>query len=359
MKLPGIADDLEPSAAQRAVIAASQRALRGLVRSPLARVVGAGPLRRPGSRLAPDVAAAVALDAIVEAKPADDPRKARLDFNLVIRQADELPSARVETRDLELAGSRGTGHVRLYRPAGAPAAAPILVYLHGGGWVIGSVPTHDALCRRLAATVGCVVASVRYRLAPESPFPAAVEDALAATVAVAEHAEDLGADPARLVVGGDSAGGNLAAVVAAKLRGEPQEPCLQVLIYPGVDATQSFPPIRTYATGYILEKTRIDWFLDMYAGDTDRTHPDMSPYFRDDVSGLCPALVYTAGHDPLRDEGEAYAEKLRAAGVDVTYRCFDDQVHGFANMSVIPSAHGALMRVVADLEARLSSLAEG
>jgi acetyl esterase len=233
---------------------------------------------------------------------------------------------------------------RLYAPHGAPAHGPLLVYFHGGGWVQGSIATHDGGCRLLAHLSGVRVLSVDYRLAPEHPYPAAADDAIAAYAWAAAHAGALGIDPQRIAVGGDSAGGNLAAVVALAARDDEAVPdvAFQLLIYPAVDLAAKAPSVTTFAEGFLLTERGMDWYVAKYVPDAARrAEPQASPLRADDLSGLPPAYVATCVPDPLRDEGEAYAARMREAGVPVTVQRHG-QVHGFFNMSAIPSARQAL-----------------
>ena len=238
---------------------------------------------------------------------------------------------------------------RLYRPFGASASdpLPVLVYFHGGGWTIGDLDTHDVVCRELAIHARCAVASIDYRLAPEHKFPAAVEDAVAATRWLAREAEALRLDPRRIAVGGDSAGGNLAAVVALVLRDEGgPDLAMQVLIYPATDMAADTASHMRFADGYVLTREAILWFRGNYLrGPEDESDWRASPLRAQDLSRLPPAYVVTGGFDPLLDEGRAYADRLRAAGVPVTYECFEGMVHGFVTMGgVIAAAHHALSR---------------
>lgn len=225
--------------------------------------------------------------------------------------------------------------LRIYRPKVEVAGAlPLLLFYHGGGFVIGDLDTHDALCCQLTQLAGCITISVDYRLAPECPFPAAVDDAQAALNWVAENAAALGADPERIVVGGDSAGANLAAVVAlrAKAAGGPAI-ALQVLAYPVTEQADELPSRTRYGQGYFLERNVIAWFAEQYLPDpADRVHPDASPLRAADLSGLPPALVIIAGCDPLSDEGEAYARRLQEAQVAVTLSRYEGTIHGFVAM---------------------------
>ena len=235
--------------------------------------------------------------------------------------------------------------LRLYRPhtgggagggagAASGAALPVLVYFHGGGWTIGDLDTHDVLCRQLAEASGGVVVSVDYRLGPEQRFPAAVEDCVAATRWVRAQAAALGVDASRLAVGGDSAGGNLAAVVCLALReaGEPL-PGFQLLIYPATDMRAQAPSHTTNGQGYLLTRDSIAYYNGHYLGDLRRANDwRASPLLAASHQGLPPALVLTAGFDPLRDEGLQYANALSAAGVPAQYVCFERQIHGFITM---------------------------
>ncbi len=223
----------------------------------------------------------------------------------------------------------------LYTPVGLPEKSPLLVFFHGGGWVIGTRASHDNACRFLAKHAGVRVLSIEYRLAPEFPFPAATDDALAAFDYAVAKAGDLGADPARIAVGGDSAGGNLAAVTAqqAVKRGGPA-PAFQLLIYPATDFAHRYRSQDLFAEDLFLTDVHMKWFEGHYVPEgSDLTDPRLSPLRADDLSGLPPALVVTAGFDPLRDEGEAYAEKLREAGVEVALRRHEDLIHGFINFT--------------------------
>ncbi len=265
--------------------------------------------------------------------------------------ASAPPEAMASVEDRFIPGPAGTIHVRCYRPTLAPKA-PALVYLHGGGFVIGDLDSHDAVCRRIAKLAGCVIVAVHYRLAPEDPYPAAVEDAEAALEFVMSHAESFGGDPAHVAVAGDSAGGCLATVACRRLRdrGSPL-PVAQVLIYPAIDFTKSMDSHRRYASGFNLEEKSIDWYRDHYLPNAARwKEPDASPLFTEDLSGLPKAVVVTAGFDPLLDEGAAYADKLRDAGVEVRYRCESALIHGFVNMAGLSAGCAdALDRVARDV----------
>jgi acetyl esterase len=268
-----------------------------------------------------------------------------------------IPMERVEA--LAVPGQAGPIPARLYVPAGLPANAPspLLAYFHGGGWVIGDLDSHDGVCRFLAAAAGTAVLSVDYRLAPEHPFPAAVEDAWAGFAWAALNAAALGVDPARIAVGGDSAGGNLAAVVSLLARsGGGPLPAMQLLLYPPTDAAADLPSRRLFATGFLLTKDDMDAFERCYLPPgTDPADPRASILLAPDLSGLPPAYVATAGFDPLRDEGEAYALRLREAGVPVALRRHRGLVHSFANQTAISrTARGAMLEAAGALRMGLA-----
>jgi acetyl esterase len=237
----------------------------------------------------------------------------------------------VAAYDRAIVGAEGARRARLYMPSSAPPSnAPGLVFFHGGGFVIGSIESHDRVCRAIADRAGVVVVSVDYRLAPEHPFPAAPLDAVAATRWVLGHAAELGMDAERVAVGGDSAGGNLAAVVCQALRDDMRRPAFQLLIYPATDLTRSLPSHALFDRGYFLSRAAMDWYMRHYlTSAADATKPLASPLLAGDLSNLPPAFVVVAGFDPLRDEGRAYADKLRAAGVPVELVCVEGQMHGF------------------------------
>jgi len=282
------------------------------------------------------------------------PEEARAGFVMLAAVAG-LAEEPVPTEDRTVPGPAGGIPVRIYRPR-ADAPLPVVVYFHGGGFVIGDIATHDTTCQRLAAGVPAVVVSVDYRLAPEHRFPAAVVDCDAATAWVAAHASELGGDPARLAVAGDSAGGNLSAVVARRARDAGGPPiAFQLLVYPVTDMRCTLPSHTENGTGYLLDTDAITWFMDNYFADADRLQPDASPLLVEDLSGLPPAFVLTAEFDPLRDEGEAYAERLRAAGVSVTTSRYDGMIHGFYGLdSVFDSAKKATAETVSALRDALA-----
>jgi len=240
----------------------------------------------------------------------------------------EEPVAEVQNRTVP--GPAGPIAVRVYRPV-VKETLPALIYFHGGGFVICSLDTHDRECRNLANASGCAVISVDYRLAPENKYPSAVEDAYAATQYVAEHAAEFGIDPQRIGVGGDSAGGNLATVVATLARDRGGPPLkFQLLIYPLVDFADNSPSMQEYAKDYFLTRESMDWFTDCYLPNRAAARePSASPANAEDVRGLPPAMILTAEFDPLRDQGEAYARKLQSAGVAVELKRYDGMIHAF------------------------------
>lgn len=257
------------------------------------------------------------------------PEEARRQF-IADRKAAEAPAPPMPTRDLTIPGPGGALAARLYTPPGLAAKDnPILIFFHGGGWFFGNLDTHDPICRMLAAHTPCLVLSIDYRLAPENPFPAAVDDAYAALEWTAAHAAELGADASRIAVGGDSAGGNLAAVISiiARDRNGPRI-AQQLLFYPVTDLTARHESHQLFGKGYLLDA--MPFFTSRYLGPSgDARDWRASPLFAKDLSRLPRAYILTAGYDPLRDEGRDYARALTAAGVPVTAICAEDMTHGF------------------------------
>lgn len=244
-----------------------------------------------------------------------------------------------EVIDLRIPGPAKEIPLRIYRPIPSPNQ-PTLIYFHGGGWVVGSIESHDRLCRALASASGFQVISVDYRLAPEHKYPAAVEDAEATYRYVRAHAAELGVDSAQIYLGGDSAGGNLSAVVCQRARdlNEPL-PRGQVLIYPATGSAHKTASHAEFADGYLLTAGAMAWFASHYIEHPGQLRESsVSPAFAQDVSGLPPTFLLTAEFDPLRDEGEAYAQKLTAAGVPVSLRRYDGMIHGFLQLSAMVSA---------------------
>jgi len=260
------------------------------------------------------------------------------------------PVASIEDRTVP--GPGGLIPVRFYTPE-ADGPFPVLIYYHGGGWVIGDIASHDAICCSLANAAGWMVASVEYRLAPEHKYPAAAEDAYTAARWIAAHAAIVGGDRRWIAVGGDSAGGNLAAVVALMARDRNAFPLvLQVLIYPITDYNFDTPSYRENSDGYLLARETMRWFWDQYLATSDDGHqPYASPLRAPDLSNLPPALVITAEFDPLRDEGEAYAKRLRESGVPVTLTRYDGMIHAFfRRTATFDKARIALHEVAAALK---------
>jgi acetyl esterase len=264
------------------------------------------------------------------------------------------PAGALSVRNQVIEGGGGSIALRFYLPAAArERPRPIVVFYHGGGHVLGSLDSHDGDCRTLSLGADAIVVSVGYRRAPEHPFPAAIEDGLSALRWVAGNAASFGGDAARIAVAGDSAGGNIAAVVAREARGSVKL-AFQLLIYPSLDFTRSHPSHRHFREGYLLTEALLEWFAGHYLGERDRAHLCVSPLFADDHAGVPPAMILTAGFDPLRDEAKAYADKLSAAGVPVEYRCYEGLVHGFFSMSdVVDEARRAATDAVSGLRRAL------
>ena len=264
------------------------------------------------------------------------------------------PADVAQARELSAEGPHGPIPLRYYRPLGSKPATvlPVFVYYHGGGWVIGDLETHDTLCRELCNLSGCAVVAVDYRMAPEHRFPAAVDDALAAARWVHRQAASLGVDASRLAVGGDSAGGNLAAVTSITARDTGDLPiAFQLLIYPVTDMRRGHASHTSNGQGYLLTRESLDYFHDHYI-DAPKHDLDWraSPLLCDNLKGLPPALVLTAGYDPLRDEGLDYARALTASGNRASYICFEREIHGFMTMGrVLDEAHTAVALCAAEL----------
>jgi acetyl esterase len=274
-----------------------------------------------------------------------------------------LPAEVAAVTEFEAPTADGPMKVRLYRPAVEPGERPpLLVWMHGGGFVLGDLESADPMARALCAGADAIVASLEYPLAPEHPFPAAPLACHAVTAWLAGRDAELGFDPQRVAVGGDSAGGNLAAATAllAAERGEPSL-CLQLLVYPMIDRTTEQPSIRENAEGYMLSAPRVEWFWRQYvAADVAATDPLLSPLHAVELAGLPPAIVVTAELDPLRDEGEAYAERLHAAGVDVELTRYDGLIHGFFQLrSLSARSAEAIEQTIAATRARLYAGAAG
>jgi acetyl esterase len=295
----------------------------------------------PQARATLDAVAALGLPPFEQGTP--DAARAGLAARRKVTTAPAAPVDSIEDRHV------GGVPARVYRPS-AQRPLPTLVYFHGGGWVLGDVDVYDGTVRDLANASGCMVVSVDYRLAPEHKFPAAADDAFAATAWVAENAGEIGADPGRLAVGGDSAGGNLAAAVTlmARDRGGPKI-AFQLLIYPVTDQSFETPSYHENAEGYGLTRKQMMWFSGHYLrGPADADDPLASPLRAESLRGLPPALVITAGYDPLRDEAEQYAVRLKAAGVEVQVERYPGLIHGFFGMTASIDAAGDAIRKAGD-----------
>jgi acetyl esterase len=301
---------------------------------PARRLLAGPPIQRDGLELALDAQLLLRMMTLNEfSLSGETPATARTHMEIGGTVLGGPIVSGVRTRNLNLPARDGTMPARLYEPSNLPPGSPLLVYFHGGGWVIGSLDTHDGVCRYLAKQSNVRVLSVGYRLAPEYPFPVAADDAYAAFRYSVEQAEALGADPSAIAVGGDSAGGNLAAVVCldAVRHGGPR-PVFQLLFYPATDPSARRRSRDLFADGFLLTDFDMTWFLDHYCPDTaSRTDPRIAVLLADDLRGVPPTYLATAGFDPLRDEGNAFADRLREAGVPVVKRQHDDLIHGYTS----------------------------
>ncbi len=288
------------------------------------------------------------------------PDAARNEYRRTLSKTEIVPPEIGEASDLGIPGHAGEMRVRKYVPADASVfAEAAILFMHGGGCVLGDIETHDVFCRALCHDTGATVFSLDYRLAPEHPFPAAVEDTVAALKWLSHEAANIGIDPTRIAVAGDSAGGGLAAVALHETKGELAAPVRgQALIYPALDLRGRMPSRTELADHFPIPREMIGWFFDHYFGIAwPFTDPRAIPSLYEDYTGLPPALIITAGHDPLRDEGEDYARTLDAAGVPVEYACYEGTIHGFMNMGrVLRASHGRARKRLADwLIARLQA----
>jgi acetyl esterase len=304
----------------------------------------------------PDVAALLAMLASAPGPKMEEgsPEAARAMMR-AMRSVTERPRGEIaHVVDFTIPSPHGHAiPARAYSAVAAPGPGPVVVFFHGGGWVIGDLETHDPLCAEIARVLQMTVVSIDYRLAPEHRFPAATEDCLAAMRWLAETPMPVGHVVTGLIPAGDSAGGNLAAVVTQELHGTLPVPIVaQWLIYPGVDMTASGGSMTDFASGYLLTEAGMRWFTDHYMGpEPDLTHPWASPTLAAALAGLPPAMVFTCGLDPLRDQGRAYAAKLIAAGVDVSFLEAAGQIHGCMNLrAAIPSTQGDLHACLAALK---------
>ena len=328
------------------------RAVLGLPPSILQRLVGPPCISPDGLRLDSQLQALLWLIRQMKVPPVHEGgvAHARKAMDRSAPTLEERPSRDVGAYERTIPGAAGPLRTRIYVPSAARSQglAPGLVFFHGGGWVSGSIDSHDGVCRALAGKSGTILVSVEYRLAPEHPFPAAIDDAIASTRWVLENASSLGIDPAAVAVGGDSAGGNLAALTALALRDDTRRLAFQLLIYPATDLTRSLPSHALFPNSFFLSKAAGDWYLGHYLPDgAVATDPHASPLLARDLSRLPPALVMTAGFDPLRDEGRGYAEKMRAAGVEVEHVCSEGSMHGFLHLGGVIRESARLIDVAA------------
>ncbi|MFY0407306.1 alpha/beta hydrolase [Solicola sp. PLA-1-18] len=339
---------LSPSALLNAAQAPIARGLLALPPRVVRRLAGP-PVVKEGRTLDPEMQLVLRLQAAA-GKPAEELPLAHGRASIVA--GSELVGGKQavgRVADRTIAGPGGDLHLRVYTPRGVGAAGPGLFFIHGGGWIYGDLRSHDAVCRFLAERTGARVVAVDYRLAPEHPFPAAVDDSWAVWTWLAEHGHELGINTARLAVGGDSAGGNLAAVVSQKaVRDGALVPAFQLLIYPATDFAETRPSRHAFSEGFFLSAAFIDLAKRHYTlSDPDVRDWRLSP-LHGELEGQPPAHVVTAGFDPLVDEGRAYADALRAAGVEVTYRCEEGLIHSFANMVGIGRSGPAAMARAAE-----------
>jgi len=332
------------------VSAVQANALTPLYALPVAvrrRLAGA-PIQIDGNTLDPEIQLLLRVESLLPGTTKTTAAAARAHMRSVTKLVAGHPRDLQRVTDLTVRGADGQLGARLYVPR--DPGRGLLVFLHGGGWVVGDLDTHDALCRALAADAGLRVLSVDYRLAPEAPAPTAAEDAIAAFSWAVEHAEDLGVDPALIAIGGDSAGGNLAAVVAQQtVTRDLPRPALQVLLYPAVDLVGRRPSRDLFADDFLLTEEDILWYREHYTPDPAiRPDPIVSPLLADSLTGLPPALITTAGFDPLRDEGIEYAEALTAAGVSVTHLNHPGLPHGHYNLQAVPGATAEAITTLAE-----------
>lgn len=280
----------------------------------------------------------------------------RQQLRTMVTLMDEPAPALPRIEDIRIPGPAGEIPARVYAPRAGGAPLATVAYFHGGGWVQGDLETHHGLCARLAKHAGALVVAIDYRLAPEHKFPAAVEDCLAAYRWVRARGRDVGADPARVAVAGDSAGGNLSAVVSQRAAGGGTPvPTCQVLIYPAVDFSLETDSHRELADGHVIPRDRTVWYTEQYLrSEADKADPRASPLRAPSLAGQPPTLIVTGGFDPLRDEGKAYGDRLREAGVDVVHREYPGQIHAFVSLTkAIPQGMACTLEIAEYLRQRL------
>jgi acetyl esterase len=325
------------------------------INEPLLRRLAGAPLRNDdGAVLDTHLRALITLEAMARRPPQESlsVSEARFQMRSSVMMVEEAACSLFEIRDDSV---RGSIPIRIYTPRQASESLPVATFFHGGGFLLGDLDTHDVACRRLARDADCIVVAVDYRRGPEHRFPSAVDDAWAGFQWTCENAAALGGDPTRVGVIGDSAGGNLAAAVSLLARdaGGPA-PIFQLLVYPALDFYRRAESHRRFAQGFLLSSSTIDWFTANYADRSDWDDMRASPLLAKDVSGVAPSYVVTAGFDPLRDEGRAYAARLREAGVEARLHEESTLTHGFFNMAgVIPAARVASRSIARELHAGL------
>ncbi|WP_146771669.1 alpha/beta hydrolase [Lentzea atacamensis] len=322
---------------------------------PVIRAILGAPVEVEGAQLSPTAQLLIALERLVprkEPQAVPDLEAARKDYDIVSSVMHAGVARDVQVRDTVVAGARGPVPARVYSPADASGPLPLLVFFHGGGFVVGSVASHDGICRFLSRHGGVRIVSVEYALAPEHPYPAAVDDAYAAYLHVVANLNHFGVACGTVGVGGDSAGGALSAVVAQRCVDDGVAvPAFNLMLYPAVDGMGEHPARQLFGRGYFIETDMIDWYRSCYSPDLERLfEPYASPLRAPGFGGLPRTCVVTAGFDPLRDEGTEYAERLRAAAVPVTHLHCDGLVHGFASfLSCDRHARRAMLKVAAEL----------
>lgn len=300
--------------------------------APVVRLLGGAPIRIDGQTLDPVVQMMVRhfTDPPGTVPPLADLRHG---FDTQGSWLTHPPAPGIDATQHSIPGPASPIPIELHRPQNLSGAAPALLFFHGGGHAGGSISSHRGICRQLAHAAQCVVIAVDYRLAPEHPFPAGINDSLAAFDHLTTYAAEFGLDPNRIAVGGDSAGGNIAAVIAQQRRDAPHPPVFQILWVPWVDLSKDHPSYDLFETGFFLEKSQLHWYRDQYLSRAEQaTDPQVSPLLGD-VTGTCPAALLVTGFDPLRDEGRAYADKLTKAGVPTTLRLYEGAVHPFINVA--------------------------